>query len=98
VSEQLARAVLVTACCSFAAVIALNVFAFRHGAYLWAPLANAVLIAAIVLFERRRYRPPVDPRGIEWKPTGERFIDPTSGEMLAVYFNARTNERDYRPL
>jgi hypothetical protein len=97
-SEQLARAALITACCSFAAVIALNVLAFHHGAYLWAPLVNALLILALLLFERQRYRPPIDPRGLDWKPTGERFIDPTTGEMLSVYFNARTNERDYRPL
>jgi hypothetical protein len=96
-SEQLARVALVAACCAFVVTLAYNAIAFQHGAHLWAPLASGGLILLFLLLERGRYRPPIDPRGIDWKPTGERFIDPASGEMLSVYFNARTNERDYRP-
>jgi hypothetical protein len=111
-SEQFARAGLVAACCVFVVTLAYDAVASQHGVHVWwliasgglipflhwAPLASGGLILLFLLFERGRYRPPIDPRGVEWKPTGERFIDPASGEMLSVYFNARTNERDYRPL
>jgi hypothetical protein len=108
-SEQFARAGLVAACCVFVATLAYDAVAYQHshlwwllltGGVIpfahWAPLASGGLILLFLILERGRYRPPIDPRGIDWKPTGERFVDPASGEMLSVYYNARTNERDYR--
>ena len=35
------------------------------------------------------------PPGPDWQPTGERFVDPTSGETLDVWFQPRSGERAY---
>jgi hypothetical protein len=35
------------------------------------------------------------PPGPDWKPTGERFLDPRSGAMLEVWWLPRTGERAY---
>ena len=56
---------------------------------------NGVLIAGALLFERRGYHPRVDRARGTWQPTGERFVDPTSGQMLEVRYNPETGERDY---
>jgi hypothetical protein len=32
----------------------------------------------------------------QWQPTGERFNDPTTGQVVEVYYNPQTGERDYR--
>jgi hypothetical protein len=69
---------------------------------LWAALylaVNGVVILGAVLFERRRYRPalPGGSQGWEWQDTGERFVDPSSGQVMEVRYNATTGERDYVP-
>ena len=50
-----------------------------------------------LLFRRGGYkRRPLDaPPGPDWRPTGERFVDPTSGEMLEVWFHSASGERAY---
>ena len=61
------------------------------------PLAmfGAVLVMA-TLFERHAYKPTLtDHPGPQWRPTGERFLDPTSGEAIDVYENPATSERRY---
>lgn len=58
--------------------------------------AQAAIVLALIVFERSRYRPKVDSASGLWKPTGERFQDPTSGETVEVYENPQTGERDYR--
>jgi hypothetical protein len=46
--------------------------------------------------QRRLQAHPLDaPPGPEWKPTGERFVDPTSGETLDVWFHEPSGERAY---
>jgi hypothetical protein len=64
----------------------------------------AIWCAAIVLpfliwflFRKGGYkRTPLDaPPGPDWAPTGERFVDPTSGETLDVWFRASSGERAY---
>jgi hypothetical protein len=41
-------------------------------------------------------RQPLDaPPGRDWRFTGERFLDPPSGEMLEVWYCPRTGERAY---
>jgi hypothetical protein len=41
-------------------------------------------------------RRPLDaPPGRDWRFTGERFLDPPSGEMLEVWYCPRTGERAY---
>jgi len=50
-----------------------------------------------VLFRTGGYkRKPLDaPPGPDWVPTDERFVDPTSGETLAVWFHPKSGERAY---
>ena len=57
----------------------------------------AALVLIWLLFRSGGYkRQPLDapPRG-DWTFTGERFVDPGSGETLEVWFRARTGERAY---
>ena len=56
---------------------------------------NGVLIAGGILFERRGYHPRVDQTRGTWQPTGERFVDPTTDQMMEVRYNPETGERDY---
>ena len=58
-------------------------------------LYGAILIGSI-LFERHRYQPRLDQTRGQWQITEERFVDPTTGRMMDVYFNAETWQRDYR--
>jgi hypothetical protein len=57
---------------------------------------NGLLIAGGILFERSGYRSHVNRMQGKWQHTGERFNDPTSGQVVEVYFNPQTGERDYR--
>ena len=68
--------------------------AHAYGAALYLLIAGGAYSAG-VLFERWRYSPP-PPRIGNWHATRERFIDPTSGKMVEVYFNRDTGERHYR--
>lgn len=57
-------------------------------------IAGGVLAAALV-FERRRYKPleTAPPPGFE--ATSERFADPATGALLTVYAHPATGERRY---
>jgi len=57
----------------------------------------AALVLIWLLFRTGGFkRQPLDaPPGGDWTFTGERFIDPKSGELLEVWFRARTGERAY---
>ena len=57
---------------------------------------NGLLIAGGILFERSGYRSHVNRMQGKWQHTGERFNDPTSGQVVEVYYNPQTGERDYR--
>lgn len=60
-------------------------------------VAFGVLLAIGTAFERWRYRPPVRPGDDgRWQRTQERFVDPESGEVLTVYYDPTTGQRDYR--
>ncbi len=62
------------------------------------PFLAAVLPLLIwALFRRGGYkRRPLDaPPGPDWRPTGERFVDPTSGETLDVWQSPASGERAY---
>jgi hypothetical protein len=77
-------------------VVAIILFAAK----LALPLAVYLVVGGLVLvvaiiFERRGYRPPIDRAGGNWRPTGERFIDPTTGRLIEVRYNPSTGERDY---
>ena len=62
----------------------------------WWLLINAAVVLAAVLFERRGYQPKgSNPAALQ--PTGERFRDPTSDELIEVWEDPRTGAREYRP-
>jgi hypothetical protein len=63
-------------------------------------LPLGVLLALLLIwffFRSRGYkRQPLDaPPGRDWSFTGERFLDPPSGEMVEVWYCPRTGERAY---
>ena len=58
---------------------------------------NGAIVIAALLFERGRYRPPVTPGG-PWQETAERFVDPTTGQLMKVRYNPQTGARDYVPV
>ena len=90
-------------------VIALGGAAALSG--LWFVALGAVGLVAVAL-ERTRYRSeeaeregeepgiggiddgPVEPR---FRPTDERFVDPTTRQRVRVWVDASTGERRYRP-
>lgn len=57
---------------------------------------NGIVVVSAILFERKRYDTRADLTRGEWQFTGERFIDPTSGQLMEVLYNRTTGERDYR--
>jgi hypothetical protein len=65
------------------------------------PAAGLLALGAALLFlglliERWRYKPLAGPRpGPDWQATGERFVDPETGKLVAVYFQPATGERRY---
>jgi len=58
---------------------------------------NGAIVLAALLFERGRYRPSVNPDG-PWQETAERFVDPTTGQLMKVRYNPETGARDYVPV
>lgn len=57
---------------------------------------NGLIIVGGILFERSSYHSNANRTQGKWQPTGERFNDPTSGQIVEVYYNPQTGERDYR--
>lgn len=56
----------------------------------------AATAALGLAFERFRYKPVLDaPQGPGWERTDERFVDPSSGETLTVYYHPATGKRAY---
>jgi len=58
---------------------------------------NGAVVIAALLFERGRYRPAISPEG-PWQETAERFVDPTTGQLMKVRYNPQTGARDYVPV
>jgi hypothetical protein len=56
-----------------------------------------VVLGAVLLFgvllERGRYRRSAGAG--QWQPTSERFLDPTTGRLMEVQYDAATGERRY---
>lgn len=58
-------------------------------------LVQAAACLVALLFERSRYQPSAaDRRAL--RPTGEQMIDPTSGDLIEVWEDPGTGEREYR--
>jgi len=53
---------------------------------------NGAIVLAAILFERGRYRPAFTPGG-PWQETSERFVDPTTGQLMKVRYNPQTGAR-----
>ena len=81
---------------AFLCVASLAGAAFHHGPA-WYFIAFEMAVAAVaVAFEARRYAPKVDRSKSTWRRTGERFVDPASGEVVDVYIDPKSGTRDYR--
>jgi hypothetical protein len=61
----------------------------------WQVLALGVVVLIGTLFERWRYRRIEEPLNGRWQRTGEKFIDPSTGDPVDVLFDPRTGERRY---
>ncbi|MGJ4897942.1 MULTISPECIES: hypothetical protein [unclassified Bradyrhizobium] len=63
---------------------------------LWLAVISAVVLVWFV-FRQGGYKRDAlaAPPGPDWIKTEERFVDPTSGETLDVWFHPRTGERAY---
>jgi len=53
------------------------------------------LLTLGTLFERWRYKAAQTPQSARGQPTGERFVDPESGDLVEVWYDAATGERSY---
>jgi hypothetical protein len=62
----------------------------------WWLLFNSAILLVALIFERSGYRPRA-PANASLQPTQERFIDPTSGELVQVWEDPATGAREYRP-
>lgn len=61
----------------------------------WQMLAGGLIVLVGVLFERWRYRQPAERPDSSWQATGERFIDPSTGDPVEVFYDPRSGERRY---
>jgi hypothetical protein len=68
------------------------------GPALWLFVVGAALVIGTV-FERVFYKPLTTARpGPGWTDTGERFVDPETGKMVKVLYDAASGERQYTVL
>lgn len=75
--------------------IALTIAGCTMGAALSLAVPGLVLLFGL-LVEPWRYKPLTGRRpGAGWIPTDERFIDPESGKLVAVFYEPATGERRY---
>ncbi|MFO1507131.1 MAG: hypothetical protein U1F23_08710 [Lysobacterales bacterium] len=59
-------------------------------------LVGGVLLIVGLAIERWRYKPILHaPPDARWRDTGERFVDPETGLLTAVYYDRATSERHY---
>lgn len=63
---------------------------------IWAVIMFGPILAWL-LFRSGGYKrqPEEQPSGPGWERTEERFLDPTTGQMLDVWYCSRTGERAY---
>jgi hypothetical protein len=93
---MLRKAILAYGVLAIIGAIVLALAGIITGLVLYLFVNGAVVIAAL-LFERGRYRPAVSPDG-PWQETAERFVDPTTGQLMRVRYNPETGARDYVPV
>lgn len=61
----------------------------------WQMLAGGLIVLVGIVFERWRYRRVEERPEGSWEATGERFVDPSTGEPVEVFYDPRTGERRY---
>jgi len=57
-------------------------------------LVMGCVVVIGILCERRYRDDKQQPQG-PWQATGERFVDPTSGKDVEVYYDPKSGERRY---
>ncbi len=92
---MLRTAVLLFACLAVALGAYLCSQGVGHGGI--QTLVGGTIILIGTLFERWKYknRNAAASRG-DWQPTGERFVDPGTGEDVEVLYDPQSGERLYR--
>lgn len=93
---MLRKAILAYGVLAIVGAIALALAGMGVGVVFYLFVNGAIVVAAI-LFERGRYRPAIT-RGGTWQETSERFVDPTTGQLMKVRYNPQTGARDYVPV
>ena len=93
---MLRKAILVYGVLAVVGAIALGLAGIVAGLVFYL-FVNGAIVTAAVLFERGRYRPAITPDG-SWQETGERFVDPSTGQLMKVMYNPQTGARDYVPI
>ncbi|HSN18114.1 MAG TPA: hypothetical protein VLV87_07875 [Gammaproteobacteria bacterium] len=58
-------------------------------------LMFGVLLTLGTVFERWRYKQPKTAATARGSATGERFVDPETGALMEVWYDAATGERSY---
>ena len=58
-------------------------------------LIFAVVVIVAALLEPIYGRTVGRPSGRNWRPTDEKFVDPETGQLVTVWFDAATGERRY---
>ena len=87
---------LILAVAALGATMAVGVaLAIARGLPGWGPLAFGLFILAGVAFERWRYKPLETEPPAGFRPTAERFLDPTTKTPVTVYVHPATGERRY---
>lgn len=82
-------------------LIGATVLLFVVHATFWLVLylaVNGFILVSAMFLESKRYRTRVDRMQGNWQPTGERFVDPATGQLMEVFYNPATSERDYREM
>jgi hypothetical protein len=73
---------------------ALTALSGNYAAALWL-LVNGLIFTLGTVFERWRYKPTKSRQAARGLPTGERFVNPKSGALMEVYYDAASGERSY---
>ncbi|MDY7539617.1 hypothetical protein RGU72_15295 [Undibacterium sp. 5I1] len=74
------------------------VFISAGNTHAWPLTLWGTILLAALLLEKWRYRPTATITDLdkgEWQKTDEEFIDPESGALTQVFYQAATGERRY---
>lgn len=81
------------------AIVALVAGLLLLGTRLFVPagwlLLNGTALLLGTLFERWRYKQTKAPGAAKGVATGERFVDPETGALMEVWYDAASGERSY---